>query len=226
VNKEEDTYRAYISPKSLNSLNACTSNLGSAYHPKEQFTAFNANLRPIPYGMKVICFKLSKDQPTRTTKVEVVYDFFIEEEGCVNLITYTEPVPGTIPLYLFSLGEDNVFPSFTKQPPTKWWKELSISPIFVLKGIVTNLKFTCLNGKCIPVLSNKTENKTEKEEGTSFEECLRVCSKQKPKNILEMVKDEDLIRKRKFELAGILIFFTFLSFLLILILVYFFLAHK
>jgi hypothetical protein len=196
--------------------------------------------------MKVICFKLSKDQPTRTKSVEVVYDFFIPEEDCTLLITYTEPVPNTIPLYLFGLGDDNVFPSFDKTAPTIYWKELPISPIFVLKG--ENFNFTCLNGKCIPlhlpsfraealqsipalVAVSPPEDRglhnnspLSKKESMSFDDCLKECSHQKPKNILEMVKDKERVLKNS-EIFWSSFFFILLFCLFILVLYYIFSKH-
>jgi hypothetical protein len=113
--------------------------------------------RPIPLGTKLFCAKRKGSFPYNTMENIFVYDPYKYEKLCNYFITYNQPVPNTVPLYLHKLN-NNIFPSFDKNPPSSHsgWKQSSLSPIFVMTEETVGpdpdkIKFHCVNDRCLPI---------------------------------------------------------------------------
>lgn len=57
-------------------------------------------LSSIPSGLKLITTETMSAAPYSTKKVEYAYDPFDAEGDDVSFLTWTHPVPETVPLYL------------------------------------------------------------------------------------------------------------------------------
>lgn len=125
-----------------------------------RFYAISPSFRPIPVGMRIFCAKAMQEYPYSTREITDMYDPYNIKSDCVYFTTYNQPVPNTKELY-FHIIENNVFPSFNPQPPSndQRWSQAQISPIFVMTPSTVgddpnNIKFKCLNGKCLPWVKN------------------------------------------------------------------------
>lgn len=155
------------------------------------FYAVSPMFRPIPYGMKMFCAKKAGSFPYNTTNVSMNYDPYNTKKDCVYFTTYSQPVPNTVPLYFHFLNE-NVYPSFDRNPPSDDinWTQTEISPVYVMTNSslniepnnlkeFQNLKFQCINGRCIPFNRNLKDvylGKNDKQELLPLEDCLLYCS--------------------------------------------------
>lgn len=171
---------------------------------KSTFYAISPFLRPIPIGMRLYCAKIRNGFPYNTTDILDVYDPYQPFENCVNFITYSEPVPNTVPLYIHKTGLDSndnpsCFPSFDPTPPKGYNNKYGVSVVYVMtpESIQSNVetsinyfdtKFSCINGRCMPW--GKTEFGYPK---LSLIDCIIQCNqigdRNKPKNILEIIKE-------------------------------------
>ncbi len=133
----------------------------------DQFFAINSMYRSIPYGTSLICATQNEEWPYNMTKVSQVYDPFHIESTCYYFITWTIPAPYTTPLHIFKSGNNSI-PSFSKSPPGPDWKEITISPLYVLtkeprkttilpekkwfkiKDGFVQFKFRNYFGRCVP----------------------------------------------------------------------------
>lgn len=168
----------------------------------DNFYAISASFRPIPVGMRIFCAKKTGGYPYATKEIIDVYDTYNIKNDCVYFTTYTQPVPNTKRLY-FHVIENTVFPSFDSNPPSNdpEWGHSELSPIFVMTPSTVgknpnNIKFKCVNGKCLPWKSdisdmyevNKNNNLME------INHCVLLCSelirsnnKTIPQDITEMI---------------------------------------
>lgn len=91
-----------------------------------QFYVVNPDFRPIPTGMALFCIKNSHNS---TISIRPIYDPFDISEQCLRFITWTEPVPYTTPLFIYTYG-DNTIISITDTPPSPEYER--VEPIYVL----------------------------------------------------------------------------------------------
>lgn len=176
------------------------------------FIAVSPLLRPIPTGMRLFCAKTKNSYPYDTESVETVYDPFNAKENCNYFITYTQPTPGTVPLYLHKLG-DGIFPSFDKNPPTdnpNWNNEI-LNPIFVMtpnslgieeeKFNSEDINFYCLNNRCLPWTKDTDTKYISEYNKYKIDECVIRCNQTvlttsgKPLNILQKIQNQSKIMK-------------------------------
>jgi len=163
------------------------------------FYAISPSLRPIPVGMRVFCAKKNQGFPYDTMDVSAVYDPFNIKDDCVYFTTYNQPVPNTVPLYFHVLGKHTV-PSFDPNPPSNSpnWSQAILSPIFVMtKETVgdifapslnnrVELKFRCVNGRCLPWPKGSDEKYRDmyddepSGELLRIEECVLYCNELVP----------------------------------------------
>lgn len=120
--------------------------------PRGSFYAVNADFRPIPPGMSLICMKDDLDGELETVYVEQVYDQYnVDETGCTRFLAWLEPLPQTVPLHVFKKGSKYLITldsSEKKQAASADYKELWFSPIYVLS--IPDVKFHGQFGRCIP----------------------------------------------------------------------------
>lgn len=106
------------------------------YH---RFFAVSSLVRPIPNGLKLFNAKKLETDPFNTKDVEYAYDPFNIQENAVSFLTWSLPVPHTVPLYLHISPDGNSYPSFEKHPPSIGdWKTNDMSPLYVLVNTETH----------------------------------------------------------------------------------------
>lgn len=187
------------------------------------FYATAPNFRPIPVGMKILCAKKSSSVPPITRDIYLMKDPYNIKDDCVYFATYTQPVPNTIPLYFHSL-KNNIFPSFDPNPPSKLseWTQTIISPVFVMQTKYE--KFKCINGRCIPWISEiKSLYDTDPhDELLGLHNCVVYCNnlvlsknEGKPFNILDMVLEQRNAQKSIYLLYIIFIFLIIIIIIII-----------
>lgn len=192
------------------------------WHVAGYFYAINPMpSHPIQTGMKLYCVKQTTGFPYNSTSIHIEYDPFSIDPDSVYFIAYNQRVPFTIPLYVYELGDSNVFISFDPEPPTDDpnWVQASISPIYVIppstfREYATNpalIPFKCVNEKCIPwahdvpdVYDDIPDNST-----TTFDRCILLCSglglidEGAPKNIIQQINTKYTEQNRDMNLAGL-----------------------
>ena len=218
-----NNYHGYIGypTKSLNSKGKVT--LECSPEPKKfgywkfyaKFYAISPMFRPIPSGL-ILFNTIKKGGFAYNTKLfEFGYDPFDIDKNSVSFITWTKPVPGTVPLYLHRTPSGDSFPSFDPEPPVKnkeGWTTNKDSQIFVLvdknnhfSSLDANLndlpnfplgdngipdfKFSPVGNRCIP-----------KENGVSLSECFLltdedITGQEIPDTILDEIKNQKMMLK-------------------------------
>jgi hypothetical protein len=98
------------------------------------FYAFSPMIRPIPSGLKLINVENLIKNQHNTKNINYAYDPFDIEKNAISFMTWTQPVTGTVPLYLHISPDSVSYPSFEKTPPSpnKGWTEHVMSPVYVL----------------------------------------------------------------------------------------------
>jgi hypothetical protein len=98
------------------------------------FYAISAMLRPIPPGLKLIQTEKLMMAPYDTKKIIYAYDPFDIKKESVSFLTWTQPVSGTVPLYLHITPGGHSYPSFQPNPPEEntGWTLNKLSPLYVL----------------------------------------------------------------------------------------------
>jgi hypothetical protein len=109
------------------------------------FYAISPLIRPIPNGLKLFSAVKREAYPYDTKRLDYVYQFN-PSVNTINFITWSQPVPDTVNLYIHISPFGGIFPSFDKNPPqsrqqpesdntengsNKGWTEASFSPIRV-----------------------------------------------------------------------------------------------
>jgi hypothetical protein len=198
------------------------------------FFAISPMVRPIPRGLKLINANKAGKYPYDTESIRYSYDVFTIESNSVSFLTWTKPIDGTVPLYLYITPRGGSYPSFNKISIKEGWSENIISPIYVLVdpknyiGSSTNLfkfkrdkndliefKFTPVHDRCIPDPTGVNLNTcfllTEKTIQLSDEintvDILQMLTTKKKQNITTFLKN----------LSPIIIFIIILFFMLSLI---------
>jgi len=240
IDAATNTYLGFISSPRKTLMEDGTENYGCAPEPKTyrqwifagMFYGMMPNFRPIPVGMKLFCAQRSGSYPYDTADVTLTYDPFNIKNDCVYFMTFSQPVPNTVPLYFHKLGL-HVFPSFDKFPPSDdtAWEQTDISPVFVMTketvGDIFNpsykntLKFKCVNGRCIPWVKNISDlyDSDPHKDLMVLDDCVLFCNdlsisntNGKPANILEQVS---IINTRN-------PFFPFISNFMIIVIIFLF----
>lgn len=167
-------YSGYIGPPSLHSEGhyECGADglpFGRWY---ATFYAVSPSVRPIPLGMEVYCALRADSAPYTTTAVEYSYGLvdtthqvLDTKSQCSYFMAYSQAAPNTVPLYLHKRA-DVIHPSFDKNPPPGegWGPASGGSPIHVMtpESVQTNdpadVKFTCVNGRCLPWVKGKFDD--------------------------------------------------------------------
>lgn len=211
------TYRGYIGfPDKIKLSNdkttyKCNKYLSDKWKLAGTFYAIDPGFRPIPVGMKIFCAKQPMGYPYDTSDVYLMYDPFDIKEDCIYFITYIMKVPNTVPLYFHKMGE-HIFPSFDLTPPTEdpRWSQTDISPIYVMTSdtvgdlftdtcINNELKFKCINGRCIPWPRDIDNIYGDNPDAPllPFDNCVVYCNEfvvsnnnRKPQNLLESIDNK------------------------------------
>lgn len=143
-NPETNTYHGFINysikikTKSGENILKCPS-YSHSLKKHHTFYAFSPMIRPIPTGLKLINAKKLNKNPYNTTKIRFAYDPFDIQQDSVSFITWTQPVDGTVPLYLHISPSGYSYPSFDINPPSKGkWTKNKLSPIYVLVNPYTH----------------------------------------------------------------------------------------
>ena len=134
-----NTYNGYISyPTRIKTIDGfetkCTqppSEYGQ-WQLYQKFYALSPMIRPIPTGLKLINANTMDYYPYSTKNIKHVYDPFDIQQESISFMTWTQPVPGTVPLYLHISPNGDSYPSFDKNPPSEGnWTQNKMSPLFV-----------------------------------------------------------------------------------------------
>jgi hypothetical protein len=126
-------YPTRIKTKTGKELLNCVYSSKNGWKKYDTFYALSPMIRPIPSELKLInATKLNK-YPYSTKKVEFAYDPFDINKDTISFMTWTQPVPSTVPLYLHITPFGYSYPSFDINPPSKGkWTQDKLSPIYVL----------------------------------------------------------------------------------------------
>ena len=134
-------YPTRIKTKSGEEILKCTDSPPQygAWKKYHTFYAFSPMIRPIPTGLKLInAAKLGK-QPYSTKDIDFAYDPFDIQQDAISFMTWTQPVPATVPLYLHITPQGDSYPSFDKNPPSKGnWTMNKLHHIYVLVNTETH----------------------------------------------------------------------------------------
>jgi len=138
-------------------------------------------VKPIPKDMQMYCISTSLSRPYITTGFEIFYDVFerdiaYQDIECITFLAYSTPKPNTVPLYVWSNGEE-VFISLdpTKPQGDNWTAPPGGSPIFVMTQ--KDVTFTCVNNSCDPngETSYNGVYGVQNNRGGTLDECLVSC---------------------------------------------------
>lgn len=161
------------------------------------FYAITPMIRPIPFGMYMFCAQKANGFPYDTSDMYNVMDSYNIKNNCVYFITYSRPVPNTVPLYMHKIGT-TVFPSFDPKPPSNdEWTTTDVSPLYVMTpGIFGNdlgkIKFRCINGTCLPWKNDIPDIYDDTSTTPSnLDECLLKCNNSEPKNLIQRLALQD-----------------------------------
>jgi hypothetical protein len=185
-----NTFLGFINHSSIETCSENTNGYGK-WKVIGTFYGFSSTIRPIPTGLKLINANKLSEHECITDSINHVYDPFNVKKNAVSFITWTQPVPSTVPLYLHITPEKTSYPSFNKNPPVNsgGWTENKISPLYVLVNPVTHktnvdanlrpfplwkidennrpiFKFKSSSNRCIPDIN-----------GTSLQECILLTGK-------------------------------------------------
>lgn len=220
VDPDTKSYLGYISePEKVHLGNGkdiyeCKNTRQSTHYwfHSETFYAIAPSFRPIPVGTRIFCAKRNNAYPYDTIDVMPMYDPFNIKPDCVYFITFNQPVPNTVPLYLHKMG-DHVFPTFHPQPPDDHpdWTQTQISPIFVMTSNtvgniskISDLNFKCINGHCIPWVKNipNLYDPEPHEELLDIDKCVIFCNelapvknKGRPSSLMEFIRQDTQPKK-------------------------------
>ena len=184
VDKARFIYKSYIIPairKADGQYECMNSDLLSkdGWKLVSIFFAVNPSYKPIPREMQLFRVQRNKEFPYDVTDVNINYDIYNIDDNSVYFITYTKPVPNTIPLYIWKNNGSTFIDFASTSPPAeqnvpsknmshsqdishilteKGWSSALINPIYIIHPDVVgwdieNIKFQCNNGICMPINS-------------------------------------------------------------------------
>ena len=86
--------------------------------------------------------------PYDTKKIIYAYDPFDIKKESVSFLTWTQPVSGTVPLYLHITPGGHSYPSFQPNPPEEntGWTLNKLSPLYVLVDKNKNVDEGAISG--------------------------------------------------------------------------------
>jgi hypothetical protein len=170
------------------------------------FFVINPDFRPIPTGTNLLSFKNGNSQ---TISIEKVYDPFNISEKTYRFISWLEPTPYCIPIFIFKSNSDNqLYFSLKNAKPNGYNINKDIKIMYVLPS--NNYFFENYQGRCIPsTTSNLTLRQCLVKDNTISKD-VSIITTLSPK------KDTNLITNN-------IIVFTIL---VIIILIFYFLRNK
>ena len=164
IQPKTDTYLARIA---TSKNGKCPSTFNN-YFLGAVFYGWKNDIRPFPAGTLLFKATFATTSPYNTILIRASFDPFYKEPNTVNFVTYSQPAPGIIPLYIYHKNK-SFFPTFKIVPG---WKQDILSPIFLMwefytdfgsnftkRNKVTNpalsklgnySKFSCINLICVP----------------------------------------------------------------------------
>jgi hypothetical protein len=193
IQPKTDTYLARIA---TSRNGKCSPTFHSGWFLGAVFYGWKNDIRPFPPGTLLFRATFKTSLPYNTILVKPSFDPFFQHPNAVNFVTYSQPAPNIIPLYLYHKNQ-SVFPTFKHIPG---WEQDILSPIYIMWDFYTDFgsnfmkrnkvvnpnlsklgnysKFSCVNLICVP---DQNSNK-------SFLECFKLC--------LEKGKKRDRLRKK------------------------------
>lgn len=123
----------------------------------------NPDFRPIPPGTVLFCVQQSNFS---IVKISIQYDPFDQSQDCVRFITWAQPTPYAIPLFIYKYRQQ--YKISLKPIDNSEYHRLSFSPIYVLPDNTTDFKivnntpqyrFTGTQGICVPNPTGQTLGK-------------------------------------------------------------------
>jgi hypothetical protein len=139
------------------------------------FYAFSPMIRPIPTGLKFINAKKMGKYPWGTKNIKHAYDPFNIQKDAVSFMTWTQPVPLTVPLYLHITPNQTSYPSFDQNPPGNpdGWTQNKLSPLYVLETVLHTWK-TDVNNRPIFRFKGSDNRCIPDVNGVTMEECFMM----------------------------------------------------
>lgn len=101
------------------------------------FYAIRPDFYPIPRGMSLVTTENKDYFPYSSSYMAIVLDPFHLHYGTTNFITYYTPVNHTIPMYIYKIGDDDLFIAFGKENKGFNNEQILISPLYVMWGMYT-----------------------------------------------------------------------------------------
>ena len=184
INTKTDTYLTYMNYSNTNNECIPVKLINPLVNSKLDwklafsFYAINPMVKPLPAGMALFCAIKNEEPPHNIIDIKLIYDIFTDIKlNGLYFITYTKPVPETIPLHVFTKN-NNIFINFCSNPPpcvnnignkpndtqkpisshnqyTDGWVRTTLSPFFVINKHnfnqdQNNINFVCNNGVLMP----------------------------------------------------------------------------
>lgn len=182
INEVNGLYRGFFS---MSQNEDCPMKNGD-YNLVKKFYVISPNVRPIPYRADLICATKTNVYPYSNIELSKKYDPFNMDKECLTFIAWIETMPNTTPLYIYNKGEI-LFPSFDNDPPSDEYKELNISPIYVLlapneTGVrltgITGIEqsFDMKDGKPLFLFESHHGACVPSPNGVSLKDCMKIQS--------------------------------------------------
>jgi hypothetical protein len=134
---------------------------GEKWKQYGMFYAFSPIIRPIPAGLKLVNAGRIERDPWTANSINYVFNPFNSKKTGVYFITWTNPVNGTVPLYLHITPSGDIYPSFDQSPPgnsAHGWKQDKMSPIYVLVDTENHTSKVGINENPLPIWPRDVNN--------------------------------------------------------------------
>lgn len=172
-----------------------------------KFFVINPDFRPIPIGTNLISFKNGNSQ---TVSLEIVYDPFNLTEKTNRFISWIEPTPYCIPIFVFKSNTENLFYfSLDNTCPNGYNVNTDIKTIYALPS--DTYSFENYNERCIP---------SSKNNGMTLKKCLLNSKIYGDTSILNYISKKTNTTSVSFNIILVVIF------IIILFLIIFFIMNK
>jgi len=192
INEQSDTnfinYPSKIRTENQTKI-SCLEKYG---YGSKTFFVINPDFRPIPVGAALFSFK---NGTSRTVSLEIAYDPFNITEKSYRFIAWLEPIPHSVPIYIFkSIQSSSLFFSLKNVAPPGYEPNSDIKIIYVLEPSEKYF-FENYQGRCIP---SKNSNLT-------LRQCLSQNRVSKDVDILNYIPVSENNTKPKYIILTLIV---------------------